>query len=112
MTGKITIYNGGEARRNFLPLDIAAQYVQKITVEKGDDKKPIYNLAAPVATSFSDIAQILKKHLPKLEIEDKTLEGNFPVLADFSMDSVDALGRIDFSLEEHITNYINELKLS
>lgn len=108
-TGKITIYNGGEARRNFLPLDIAAQYVEKVS-SRDQNNKPFYNLAAPASTSFLEVANILKKHLPSLKIENKALEGGMPILSEFDTAGVDSLGRIDFSIEEHIVDYIRELQ--
>lgn len=106
---KITIYNGGEAKRNFLPLEIAAQYVDKIARSRPTSKK-IYNLAAPNATTFLDVVTILQKHLPNIEIEDKKLDGSFPVLSDFTMNTLDNIGQIDFSLEEYIVEYIEKLR--
>ena len=109
-TKKITIFNGGEARRNFLPLDTAAAYVHKIT-EIQKPQKDIYTLAAPVSTSFYDVVQLLKKHVPDLVIEDKQISNGAPVLAEFSTASIDRLGRIDFSLEDEIIAYMTELQI-
>jgi nucleoside-diphosphate-sugar epimerase len=105
---KVTIYNGGEAKRNFLPLEVAVRYVNKIASTKAIGKT-IYNLAAPKPTSYLEIVNILKKHLPDIEIEDKSLDSTFPVLSDFSQDAINELGRIDFTLEDYIVEYIKRV---
>lgn len=108
-TGKITIYNGGEARRNFLPLHIAAQYVNKLLDYKKDDSN-IFTIAASSSTSFRDIAALLQKLIPGLKIEDKQSPTGNPVLSEFNSDSILELGVINFSLEAEITSYLNALK--
>ncbi len=109
-SAKITVYNGGEARRNFLPLRVAVQYVAKIAEQTAPGKQT-YTLAAPASTSFGDVAEILKKLLPGLQVEDKSLpSGGAPVLAEFSTANITKLGQIDFSLEDEIAVYVRELQ--
>ncbi len=109
-SGKITVYNGGEARRNFLPLRVAVQYVAKIAGQAAPGKQT-YTLAAPASTSFGDVAEILKKLLPSLQVEDRSLpSGGAPVLAEFSTANITTLGQIDFSLEDEIAAYVRELR--
>src|SRR3989344_778876 len=107
--GKITIFNQGEARRNFLPLRIAAQYISKLT-EQHKPGKRVYTLASAQSTSFADIASLLQKHIPGLEVQDEEIPAAPPVLSEFSTDSIDELGRIKFSLEEEIAEYIKSLR--
>jgi nucleoside-diphosphate-sugar epimerase len=106
---KITIYNGGEAKRNFLPLHVAAQYVNKIASNEANGKY-VYNLCAPYAMSFMEIVNILKKYLPQFEIEDRIADVSRPILADFNKTAVEKLGGIDFTLEEYIVDYINKIQ--
>ncbi|HKR82354.1 MAG TPA: NAD-dependent epimerase/dehydratase family protein [Candidatus Saccharimonadales bacterium] len=104
--GRITTYNKGEALRNFLPIEVAVQYVQKITSQQSKAQRT-YTLAAPEPTSFAYVAKLLKQQVPELVIEDKTIDGSgVPVLANFSTKDIDELGRIDFSLEAEIKQYL------
>jgi len=108
--GRITTYNQGEALRNFLPIDVAAQYVQKITLKEGEQKRT-YTLAAPEPTSFAAVATQLKQLVPKLIIEDKTIDSpTAPVLSHFNTKDIDELGRIDFSLSDEIKTYLEQLQ--
>jgi nucleoside-diphosphate-sugar epimerase len=102
----VSIYNGGIARRNFLPLDIAAAYVAKLAQTKEHDR--MLNLAAANTTRFVDVVHLLKDKFPALRIEDHI--ANFPeVLADFSIRATRQLGVIDFSLETYINEYLSQL---
>lgn len=107
--GKITIYNNGEALRNFLPLDIAVQYIKKIT-ERTKHEKQTFTLAAESPTSFGEIAKMLKAALPELEVENRTLPNTaHSVLANFHQDDIRELGPIDFSLKEKVIAYLEAL---
>lgn len=107
--GAITIYNNGEALRNFLPLDVAVQYIEKIARRTKPEKRT-FTLAAEDPTSFMSVAQILKAELPKLEIRDKALPNTGrAVLANFHQDDIKELGLIDFSLEKKIIAYLKAL---
>lgn len=111
VTGKrITIYDHGEARRNFLPLDIAAQYVNKIASGPKRGKKT-YNLAAPTSSSFGEVADMLKDIVPGLEVKDKIIGNSVPVLSEFGARDIESLGVIDFSLKERVGLYAKELGL-
>jgi nucleoside-diphosphate-sugar epimerase len=105
---EITIFNKGEARRNFLPLHIAAQYVQKLT-DKNELGKKTLNLAAPQSSSFRDIASLLQKLVKGLEVKDQAYPNPSPVLAEFNTDDIQQLGQIEFSLEDEIASYIKAL---
>jgi len=108
--GRIILYNNGEASRNFLPIETAAAYVQKITEQEAKGKRT-YTLAAPSATSFAAVADILRQYIPNLTIENKDFTGNSTsVLADFSSESIDELGTINFSLDEEIKKYLRRLQ--
>jgi len=107
--GKIQLINNGEARRNFLPLVVAARYVQKI-LEFNKNDPTIFNLTAPESVSFGDVAAILRKLLPDLIVENIEMPVTPPVLSEFTNTSIDTLGRVDFSLETEITNYAKSLR--
>lgn len=106
---RITIYNNGEAKRNFIPLAVAAQYVEKIASRKTAEKQT-YTITAPEATSFMQVVDILKAAIPNLTIENKDISFAPLVLSEFSSKSIDTLGRIDFSLKESILEYVKELQ--
>jgi nucleoside-diphosphate-sugar epimerase len=109
-TGKITLINNGEAKRNFLPVEIAARYIEKISKLPVVGKQ-IFTLASPQSTSFGEVAKILQRLLPKLEVDNIVMSLSNPVLADFSSDSIDKLGQINFSLEKNIANYLKTLSV-
>ncbi|MFZ1301792.1 MAG: NAD(P)-dependent oxidoreductase [Candidatus Microsaccharimonas sp.] len=106
--GQVTIYDNGAARRNFIPLEIANQYLNKLA-EKSPHSTAIYNFAAPSSTSFMDVVEIIKKHIPNLKINNIPTNSNTPVLYDFDIQTTTDLGLIDFSLETYIANYIKVL---
>lgn len=104
---QVTIYNGGLARRNFLPLEIAVNYVHKITQMKSIDKNT-FNLAAPNSTSFIEVVNIIKKYVPDLLVNDTKSDVVMPVLSNFNMASIEKLGPIEFSLEDYVIKYIEQ----
>jgi nucleoside-diphosphate-sugar epimerase len=109
---EIIIYDGGAAKRDFIPLNIAAGYVKKITALRNKEKK-IFNIATGKATSFAEIARLLVKNIPGLNVIDRRSKiAVQPVLHKFNTDSIRELGEIEFSLEEDIRSYINEIALS
>jgi len=107
---KITLFNGGAARRNFLPLHIAAQYVHKIA-ESNKPGKHIYNLSAPRSTSFHDIAEMIKQSVSGLQIDNKKVTEPPLVLSEFGLDTIKLLGPIGFSLDDELKTYIKSLQL-
>lgn len=107
--GSVTLYNQGTARRNFLPIDIAAGYVNKLGQLKAPPKKT-YNFVAPHATSFKEATLLIKKHVPELLIKDRAAPSAAPVLADFDLKDIQAMGVIDFSLEDSIATYVKALQ--
>lgn len=110
-TQKITIYNKGKAARNFLPLPTAAAYVHKLSRETGSQKSGrTYTFAGPQPTSFAEVAEILRRHLPELQVEDKPLAANQAVMADFSWANEAGVKRIGFSLEDEIGRYMDALQ--
>ena len=105
---KITIYNNGIAKRDFLPLDIAAQYiVQLIGKEKFFGRT--LNIVSGKETSFRDIADFLKSRVNDLLIENKILELVNNVPTNFKCNYIYALRKIEFDLFEKINEYIQKL---
>jgi nucleoside-diphosphate-sugar epimerase len=103
--GKITIFNNGEDKRNFLPINIAAQYVHKI-VERNEKQNHVYNLVGNESTSFKDISELLKKFVVNLKVDNKITKDVPRVLSQFSDNDVELLGKINFSLENEIESYV------
>lgn len=105
----IELINDGESERDFLPLPIAAAYLDKICNLKTTGKR-CFTLASGRQTSFGDVARVLSALTPTLQIKNRVLEHSRPVLSAFSKDSIDSLGEISFSLSEEIENYFQQIK--
>lgn len=106
---EIIIYDGGEAKRDFIPLNIAVDYVKRVAavdVANCED----FNIVSGNETSFKDIAEYLKEVVPGLRVLDLKSKVSFPsVLSHFHNDSIKRLGKIDFNLKEEIKVYIKEI---
>jgi len=111
LLNSVTIFNSGEASRDFIPLKVAARYVYKMINNK--DRKKVYNIVSAKATSFSQVVEYLKLKFPTLEVVNKNLDSRpAGVLSKFSDGSISKLGKIDFILEHEINKYIKQLKYS
>lgn len=106
--GNITIYDHGQAERNFLPVDVAAQYTKKISRLKEREKRT-YTIAAPHSIQFSEVATILKDCLSELQVTDLPSATKSLVLSKFHLDDIRLLGQIDFSIRDEIISYVQEL---
>jgi len=105
---KISLINKGEAARDFLPLNVAVNYIKKIVSQKPDGHR-VYTLASGEPRRFEQIANILKAQLPDLEIDTVRQEDTPRILSEFQTHDIDELGRIPFDLEAEITDFIKEL---
>jgi len=105
---KITIYNNGVAKRDFLPLSIAVQYIVKLIGKEKFFGKTL-NIVSGQETSFRDIADFLKFRIKDLMIENKDLELIDNVPTKFNCDDIHSLGVIEFDLFEKIDGYIQKL---
>jgi nucleoside-diphosphate-sugar epimerase len=105
---KITILNNGTAKRDFLPLDIAARYVARML---GDESLfgETLNIVSGMETSFREIADFLSSKISSLEIEDLQKQQSDSVPTDFSTEYIRSLGVIDFDLFERIGEYWRSL---
>jgi nucleoside-diphosphate-sugar epimerase len=105
----IELINDGESQRDFLPLPVAAEYIDKICASQTTGKRCL-TLASGRATRFRDVAQILNVLAPTLEINNRVIENSRPVLSSFSKESIEQIGEINFSLREAVESYFNLLK--
>jgi len=103
-SGAITLINNGNAKRDFIPVEIVAGYLHKIILREISAK--VLTLASANAVSFATVAECLKKRLPSLTIQNKPMDGVKQVLSDFSDSSIKEIGEIDFILEDFIDKYI------
>ncbi len=105
----ITIFNGGHARRDFIPLEVAAAYVAKLARQGASTKA--MTIASAASTSFGKIARFLRKRIPSLVITDQPAPpGGKDVLSKFSDRHIQELGEINFALEEEMEKYLVQLK--
>jgi nucleoside-diphosphate-sugar epimerase len=106
---EITIYDGGVAKRDFIPLSIAVCYVERVAALNPCEKR-IFNITSGKETSFREVVDYLRDLIPDLKVKDVQSKIDFsPVLSDFHTDSIDYLGQIKFDLRDEIKNYINEI---
>ena len=106
--GRITLLNGGEACRDFLPLDVAAAYLMQLV--RRFPRRGVVNLASGRATSFREVSDWLKQRLPELVVEDRPAPNGKPVLHRFSPPSTEWVEPIPFSLEEALGRYLQKLQ--
>lgn len=108
-SNKISIYNGGLAERDVIPLRIAVQYLNKLCY--GDLKSKIINIASGNTLSFNYLCDLILKLNNNVVIQNK--ECQFAeVLKTFSKKGIVGLGEIEFSIEEEFTNYYKKLNES
>ncbi len=105
---KITIFNNGEAKRDFLPLDIAFQYIVKLLRNKEYMGKTL-NIVSGKETNFKDIADFLNMKIKDLIIENKALKSSGNVPTNFNCEDICSLGRIKFDLFGKMDDYLKEL---
>lgn len=108
---KITIYNGGVAKRDFIPLDIAAGYIEKLLLKEEFFGETL-NIVSGKEVNFKEVADFLGSKIVNLAIEDKKdpkIVDNVP--SDFSCASIKKLKETPFDLTERILLYIKELQL-
>ncbi|MDB5272138.1 MAG: hypothetical protein JWO58_505 [Chitinophagaceae bacterium] len=103
---KVTIYNEGISKRDFIPINIAVEYLQKIIANK--KIKGRVNIVSGHPQSFIELVEVLKKKLA-FEIENVKMEGMLDILSDFSKESINALGQIDFDIEREMNSYLDQL---
>lgn len=94
---QITLLNSGVAKRDWIPINIAAQYLDFVVHGK---TKSIVNICSGIETSFRQIGEIIAKHVPS-ELIFKTMKVP-DVLSKFKRE----LPEIKFSLEDEIKDYI------
>jgi len=106
---KITIYNKGIAKRDFLPLDIAAQYVVKLIGKEKFFGKTL-NIVSGKERTFGEIADFLKSRISDLIVENRDLDLVDNVPTNFDCGDIRSLGEINFDLFKKIDEYIRELQ--
>lgn len=101
---EIQLINGGHDRRDFIPLDIAVQYLNKIAVSS--NCLQVYNIASCNSISFAEAATMIRDIIPTVRISnrDLSISPHF-VLSEFKKDHISDLGIINFSMKDHIYRY-------
>lgn len=103
---QIEFINGGEALRDFIPLEIGIQYLYKIATQATKNK--IFNIVSGKATSFYEATRPLKNLIPDLVEQNKTMDSSRTILSDFSMDSLKEVGQIEFNLSEYVLKFVKK----
>jgi len=108
-TGHIQLINGGKDTRDFIPVTIAVGYLYKIA--HAGHNGSIYNIASGSAVSFAEAAAMVKEWIPGIVISsvERTFIPQF-ILSEFGKEDIGRLGILPLSLQDHIRDYIGELK--
>jgi nucleoside-diphosphate-sugar epimerase len=101
---KITIFNNGMSRRDFLPLDIAARYIVRMLGNESLYRRTL-NVVSGRETSFREIADFLCSKMSSLEVEDLPTPPLDSIPTDFGTEDISLLGEIKFDLFEEIEKY-------
>lgn len=107
---EITIYNGGSALRDIIPINILCEYLYKLS--KFEDFEKQINIVSGQPTSFRTIVEILKNKNDKLIINDVVTNSTSNVLANFSKKDIKNIGEIDFNIENEVLIFYNKLNES
>jgi nucleoside-diphosphate-sugar epimerase len=109
LEGRVTLLNDGRAKRDFLPLDVAARYVTGVI-----GKEAFYgghlNIVSGGAVSFRQMVDFIRPKLNRLVVENRTVSETKRVPAEFSTEDVQRIGRVEFSLYDEVDSYIKELR--
>lgn len=105
---KITIYNNGEAKRDFIPLDIAVKYVKKVILNEKFYGKTL-NIVSGTETSFKCVANFLDEKIEDLKIHDYVVDLNDNVPINFNTSYINMLGEIEFELFDEIYLFLKSL---
>ncbi len=105
-TNKIKVYNNGEAKRDFIPMEIAVKYLYKVSQQAEPPRK--LNIASGDPLSFNHFSNILQFHNPSLVVENISAQTS-EVLHIFSKDDIERLGIIKFNIDDAFNNYIAKL---
>jgi nucleoside-diphosphate-sugar epimerase len=103
---KATIYNNGEAVRDFIPLEIAVQYLYKLTQLKTIVTN--INIVSGKEISFNYFVNKLTVLKPETKIINIQAETS-KVLSVFSKDGIESLGEIQYNIDELFERYILKL---
>jgi len=105
---KVSTINNGEAKRDFLPLDILVQYLHKII--QNPENREIYTLCSGRSTSYAQVTDWLQSEIEEVNIENSLVNQPVFVMHEFSTESINALGEIKFELMNLVTDYAKELR--
>jgi len=108
-TGQIQLINGGKDTRDFIPLANAIGYLYKIAGVAHNGS--IYNIASGNAVSFAEAAAMVQESIPGIIItsQEKSFAPQF-ILSEFGKEDIARLGILPLSLQDHIRQYIGELR--
>jgi nucleoside-diphosphate-sugar epimerase len=105
--GEITIYNDGGAKRDFIPIEIAVRYLNKLAFSLDIPKR--INIASGSPVSFQHIVSYLSGKFPQLKINNVSIPEPPEVLSKFSKPHLKICGEIEFSLQDSMEKYVKEL---
>lgn len=107
---KISLINGGVAKRDFIPIDLAARYLYKMT--KIESPLEVYNLCSGMPLSFSAIASIVQGILPGIIVTNRNIQDSSPtVISDFNTNDLIELGQEEVNIEGSIKKMLDKFSV-
>jgi dTDP-D-glucose 4,6-dehydratase len=107
--GQVRLIDQGIAKRDFIPIEIAAEYLFNICNSGAKDK--IINICSGESKSFAEVVELLKMELPDLKVENSTTGNRSDVLHSFSTEGMDQFGKPDVDLKKYINKYLKRLQI-
>jgi len=104
---QVQIYNHGKASRDFIPLEIAMDYLY--TVANNSQLQGNINVASGKATTFADVVRILSELNPELLVTNKEAQ-TLSVLSKFSKKETAKISSLEYELFDHIKEFYQECK--
>ena len=109
---KVTLINDGVAYRNFLPLEIATNYLYQIANIDFARLDKTINLVSSKKYNFKHVVNFLQTLVPGLVVENQIIKDLPEILSDFSIEKLKYLKIDDFDLEKYIESYFMRIKIN
>jgi nucleoside-diphosphate-sugar epimerase len=108
---RVTLLNDGEARRDFLPLGVASQYVARVIGNKKCFGRRM-NIVSGEAVSFRQMSDFISSKVCDLVVDRETVKETRSVPCEFNTDDIGLIGKIEFDLFREVESYLEELMKS
>lgn len=106
---EIKLINGGAAKRDFIPVEVACQYLHKICCKVTGHET--FNIASGKSITFKDAALFISQNVNSVKISSSDLSGIIEPVNNFSISKLKLIGEINYDLNEFILKYLAKLQV-